>query len=106
MAQKPDPFDIEALERSLNVAATLVSTIWISFILFGMYLLVAAGTVDDRQLLLEDPISLPVFNVRLSLAGFFFLAPILFVIFHVYVLIKCSYLVAQQPPTMMLSIAS
>ena len=31
--KKIDPFDVEALEKSLNDSATRVSTIWVSFIL-------------------------------------------------------------------------
>ncbi|MGA7450229.1 MAG: pentapeptide repeat-containing protein [Rhodoplanes sp.] len=85
MADKVDPFDVEALETSLNDSATRVSALWISFLIFGLYLVIAAGTVTHRQLLLEDPIKLPVLNIELPLVGFFFLAPILFVIFHAYV---------------------
>jgi hypothetical protein len=88
MAQKPDPFDVEALERSLNDSATRVSTIWISFLIFALYLVVAAGSVTHRQLLLEDPIKLPALNVDLPLVGFFFLTPILLLVFHTYVLIQ------------------
>src|SRR5262245_48309912 len=86
MAQNPD--DVEALERSLNDSATRVSTIWISFLIFGLYLVVAANTVTHRQLLLEDPIKLPALNVDLPVVGFFFLAPFLFVVFHIYVLLQ------------------
>jgi len=88
MAQKSDAFDVEALERSLNDSATRVSTIWISFLIFGVYLIVAAGTVTHRHLLLEDPVKLPVLNIDLPLVGFFFVAPILFVILHAYVLLQ------------------
>jgi uncharacterized protein YjbI with pentapeptide repeats len=88
MADKVDPFDVEALETSLNDSATCVSALWISFLIFGLYLVIAAGTVMHRQLLLEDPIKLPVLNIELPLVGFFFLAPILFVIFHAYVLLQ------------------
>jgi hypothetical protein len=88
MAQGPDPFDVEALERSLNGSATRVSTIWITFLGFALYLVIAAGTVTHRQLLLEDPIKLPVLNVDLPLVGFFFLTPILLLVFHTYVLIQ------------------
>lgn len=87
-AKKIDPYNIEALERSLNDSATRVSTIWISFLIFSLYLLIAATTVEHRQLLLAEPIKLPVLNIDLPLWGFFFLAPILFVIFHVYVLLQ------------------
>ena len=88
MADKVDPFDVEALEKSLNDSATRVSTIWISFLTFGLYLVIAAGTVTHRQLFLEEPVKLPVLNIDLPLVGFFFLAPFLFVIFHAYVLLQ------------------
>jgi uncharacterized protein YjbI with pentapeptide repeats len=87
-AKKIDPFDVEALEKSLNDSATRVSTIWISFLIFSLYLLTAATTVTHRQLFLADPVKLPVLNIELPLWGFFWLAPILFVIFHAYVLIQ------------------
>jgi uncharacterized protein YjbI with pentapeptide repeats len=83
-----DPFSVEALEKSLNDSATRVSAIWVSFLIFGLYLVIAAGTVTHRQLLLADPVKLPVLNIDLPLAGFFFLAPTLFVVFHVYVLLQ------------------
>ena len=86
--KKIDPFDVEALEKSVNDLATRVSAIWVSFLVFGLYLVIAAGTVTHRQLLLEDPVKLPVLNIDLPLVGFFFLAPILFVIFHAYVLLQ------------------
>src|SRR3954468_9601966 len=85
---KIDPHNIEALEKSLNDSATRVSTIWVSFLIFSLYLLLAAATVDDRQLLLAEPVKLPVLNIDLPLWGFFFLAPILLLIFHAYVLLQ------------------
>lgn len=88
MAEKLDPFDVAALERSLNDSATRVSTIWVSFLIFSLYLLIAAATIEHRQLLLAEPVKLPVLNIDLPLWGFFFLAPMLFVIFHAYVLIQ------------------
>src|SRR5262245_60216149 len=88
MADKVDPFDVSALERSLNDSATRVSAIWISFITFSLYLLIATTTVEHRQLFLSEPVKLPVLNIELPLWGFFFLAPILFVIFHAYVLLQ------------------
>src|SRR3954447_25075951 len=87
-AKKIDPFDVEALEKSLNDSATRVSTIWVSFLIFSLYLLTAATTVTDRQLLLAEPVKLPLLNIDLPLWGFFFLAPVLFVVFHVYVLLQ------------------
>ena len=83
-----DPYDVEGLEKSLNDSATRVSTIWVSFLLFSLYLLTAATTVTHRQLLLAEPVKLPVLNIELPLWGFFFLAPILFLVFHIYVLLQ------------------
>jgi hypothetical protein len=87
-APKLDPFDVAALERSVNDSATRVSTIWVSFLIFSLYLLTATTTVTHRQLLLAEPVKLPVLNIDLPLWGFFFLAPILFVILHAYVLMQ------------------
>ena len=87
-AKKIDPYDVEALEKSLNDSATRVSTIWVSFLLFSLYLLVAAATITHRQLFLAEPVKLPVLNIELPLVGFFFLTPILYVVFHAYVLIQ------------------
>jgi uncharacterized protein YjbI with pentapeptide repeats len=86
--RKIDPFDVEALEKSLNDSATRVSTIWVTFLIFSLYLLTAATTVTHRQLFLAEPVKLPVLNIDLPLLGFFFLAPILFVILHAYVLLQ------------------
>ena len=88
MAGKIDPFDIKALGDAVNDSASRVSTIWVSFLIFSLYLLTAASTVTHRQLFLADPVKLPVLNIDLPLWGFFFLAPILFVIFHIYVLLQ------------------
>jgi uncharacterized protein YjbI with pentapeptide repeats len=88
MEEKLDPFDVAALEKSLNDSAVRVSTIWVSYLIFALYLVIAAGTVTQRQLFLEDPVKLPVLNIDLPLWGFFFLAPILFVTFHAYVLLQ------------------
>ncbi len=87
-APKLDAFDVSALERSLNDSATRVSTIWVSFLIFSLYLLTAATTITHRQLFLAEPLKLPVLNIDLPLWGFFFLAPILFAILHVYVLLQ------------------
>lgn len=80
--------NVAALEQSLNSSAERVSTIWVSFIIFALYLVIAAGTTTHRQLLVEEPVKLPVLNIDLPLLGFFVLAPALFVIFHAYVMLQ------------------
>jgi uncharacterized protein YjbI with pentapeptide repeats len=88
MGANLNPFDVEALEKSVNDSAVRVSTIWISFLVFGLYLAIAAGGTTPRQLFLEEPIKLPVLDINLPLVAFYFLAPLLFVIFHLYVLVQ------------------
>ena len=88
MADKLDAFDVKSLESAVNDSAKRVSAVWVSFLIFALYLLIAATTVTQRQLLLAEPIELPVLNIDLPLWGFFFLAPILFVIFHLYTLLQ------------------
>ncbi len=67
--KKIDPYDVEALEKSLNDSATRVSAIWVSFLIFSLYLLTAVTTVTHRQLFLAEPIKLPVLNIELPLSG-------------------------------------
>jgi uncharacterized protein YjbI with pentapeptide repeats len=88
MTEKLNPFDVAALERSLNDSATRVSTIWVSYLIFGLYLVIATGTATDRQLFLEEPLKLPAFNIDVPLYWFFILAPSLFVLLHFYVLLQ------------------
>ncbi len=83
-----NPFDVEGLEKSLSDSATRVSTIWISYLLFGLYLLVTAGTATNKQLLLADPVKLPALGTEVPLVSFFVLSPIFFVLLHFYVLLQ------------------
>jgi uncharacterized protein YjbI with pentapeptide repeats len=89
----PDPFDIEALEKAVNDSAVRVSTIWVSFLLFGLYLSIAVGGVTHLQLFLGEAlkgggVNLPIVNTDLRVADFSVVAPVLFVIFHVYLLVQ------------------
>jgi uncharacterized protein YjbI with pentapeptide repeats len=88
MIRKIDPSDVEALEKSVNDSATRVSTIWISYLIFGLYLTISVGGVTHRQLLLEEATTLPVLNINLPLWRFYVLAPIFFVLIHFYVLLQ------------------
>jgi uncharacterized protein YjbI with pentapeptide repeats len=98
MATDLDPFDVSALERSLNDSAVRVSTIWVSYLLFGLYLAVAAANVTPRQIFLVEPIKLPILNIDLPFVGFFFLVPVLYVTLHLYVLIQVLLLARTALP--------
>src|SRR5215204_2703720 len=88
MAEKLDPFDVAALEQSLNDSATRVSAIWLSFVAFSAYLAAAASNISHRQIFLEEPIKLPTINIDLPLIASAILLPLLLVIYHVYVLLQ------------------
>lgn len=83
-----NPFDVEGLEKSLSDSATRVSTIWISYLLFGLYLLVSAGTATNKQLLLAEPVKLPALGTEVPLVAFFVISPLLFIFLQFYVLLQ------------------
>ncbi|ACK51480.1 pentapeptide repeat protein [Methylocella silvestris BL2] len=80
--------ELEALTAALNRSAERVQTLWLSFIVFMLYLAIAAGTTTHRMLFRGDPLKLPVLNIDLPLLGFYTLAPVLLVIFQFYVLLN------------------
>src|ERR1700731_4909565 len=53
-----------------------------------LYLAIATGTTTHRMLFLESPLNLPVLNIALPLLGFYILTPIIFVVFHFYMLLN------------------
>jgi hypothetical protein len=71
MTDDLDPFNIAALEKSVNDSAVRVSTIWTSYVIFGLYLAVAVTNVDHRRLLFGEQIKLPVLNTC-HLSDFFY----------------------------------
>ncbi|HUB64027.1 MAG TPA: hypothetical protein VL996_06190, partial [Methylocella sp.] len=84
----PDTKEAEALASALNRSAERVQTLWFSFLTFMVYLAIAAGTTTHRMLFLEEPLNLPVLNIKLPLLGFYILTPVIFVVFHFYMLLN------------------
>jgi uncharacterized protein YjbI with pentapeptide repeats len=85
---EPGTQEAEALAAALNHSAERVQTLWFSFLTFMLYLAIAAGTTTHRMLFLESPLNLPVLNIPLPLLGFYVLTPIIFVVFHFYMLLN------------------
>jgi uncharacterized protein YjbI with pentapeptide repeats len=83
-----EPDDLGPLQNALNDAAGKASSLWITFITFELYLIIAFGSVTHRDLLLETPVRLPILNVELPLVGFFVVAPTILVIFHFYIMLQ------------------
>ena len=90
--QGSDPNDVL---KALSGATDLARTLWISFLTFGTYLVITVAGVNHKQLFLETPITLPLLNAQLPLVAFFWVAPILFLIFHLYLLINLKLLADQ-----------
>jgi hypothetical protein len=85
---EPDTKEAEALAAALNHSAERVQTLWFSFLTFMLYLAVATGTTTHRMLFREDPLNLPVLNIPLPLVAFYVLTPVIFVVFHFYMLLN------------------
>src|SRR5271165_3092141 len=74
--------------KSLNDASAKCSALWTTFVTLELYLAITFGSITHRALLLEEPVTLPLLNALLPLTGFFFVAPMLLVIFHFYILLQ------------------
>jgi hypothetical protein len=85
---EPGTEEAEALAAALNHSAERVQTLWFSFLTFMLYLAIATGTTTHRMLFLKEPLNLPVLNIKLPLLGFYILTPIIFVVFHFYLLLN------------------
>jgi uncharacterized protein YjbI with pentapeptide repeats len=79
---------LSALEKAVNDSAGKAGVLWTSFITLGTYLLIATGSVTHRNLFLNSGIKLPVLGVELPVTGYFLVAPMIFLIFHFYLLLQ------------------
>jgi uncharacterized protein YjbI with pentapeptide repeats len=80
--------DVDSLLASVNAASAKGRATWIALLSFGSYLAVAVGATTHRDLFLESPISLPILGVDLPLIAFYIVAPFLFLIMHLYLLVN------------------
>ena len=79
--------DLEEIKKAVEDAASVSGALWFSYLFVLFYFAVAAGAVTHADLFFENPVRLPILSVDLPLLAFFFLAPILFVIIHAYILV-------------------
>jgi hypothetical protein len=85
-APEPDTKNLDALLASLNGSAERFQTLWFSFLGLTLYLVIAARGTTHRDLLLNNPQILPILNVKVDLLLFYVVAPLLYLVFHFYVL--------------------
>ena len=83
-AERNGPTDeqIEHLLATANEAAGAARNAWLGFILVMAYLLVTIASTGHRDLLLNNPVTLPIVDVKLPLASFYVYAPLLFWLLH------------------------
>lgn len=80
--------DLGVARKGLDDAVSMTRGLWISFISLSAYLMVAVGSVTHVDLFLENPLELPLVGVKVPLVVFFWLAPILYIIIHSYLLLN------------------
>src|SRR5205814_10583518 len=88
MADSGDTQRVGTLEKAVNDSAGKASVLWTSFLTLGAYLLIATGSVTHRDLFLNSEIKLPVLGVELPVTGYFLVAPMIYLIFHFYLLLQ------------------
>jgi len=86
---------IDKLQAAADEAAGEVRNLYIAFLTFGLYLAITVGATTDEQLLRASPVRLPIVDVGLPLVAFYWIAPLLFVLFHFNLLMQL-YLLSEK----------
>jgi hypothetical protein len=83
---EPDTKSLDALLASLNGSAERFQTLWFSFLGLTLYLIIAARGTTHLDWLLNNSQTLPILNVKVDLLLFYIVAPLLYWVFHFYLL--------------------
>src|SRR6202035_3599678 len=92
VAPEPDTKNLDALLDSLNGSAERFQTLWFSFLGRTRYLAISALATTHRNLLLGEPQNLPILNIKVELLPFYVIAPLLYLVFHCYLLMMLALL--------------
>jgi hypothetical protein len=76
------------LQAAADTASAHIRNVYLTFLLFGLYLAIIFGATTHEQLLRAGPVTLPLLNVDLPLLGFYWVAPALFVLLHLNLLLQ------------------
>lgn len=90
---KPAALDVagfDKLEASLNELSKAAATQSLTYLLLWLYLAFTVASVTDYDLLIENPIKLPIFNLEIGLKAFFIAAPPLFWLVQLYMVRKLA----------------
>jgi uncharacterized protein YjbI with pentapeptide repeats len=91
-SSEPDTKKLDALLASLNGSAERFQTLWFSFLGLTLYLAIAALATTHRNLLLGEAQTLPILNIKVELLPFYVIAPLLYLVFHFYLLMMLALL--------------
>lgn len=86
------PVNPYSLLDAVNRSSDTAHVAWLIFLGIMTYLTIAVAGVTHTNLLLETPVSLPIFNVDIPIAQFFQFAPVILVLFHLGVVSQLSLL--------------
>jgi uncharacterized protein YjbI with pentapeptide repeats len=84
--------DLGEARKALDSATNIARGLWFTFLSLTAYLVIAVGAVTHRDLFLETPVRLPLLNVDLPLVTFFWVAPIMFLVVHAYLLLNLKFM--------------
>jgi uncharacterized protein YjbI with pentapeptide repeats len=87
--------NVDTLIASINDSAKQASAVILTFLATVIYLAITAGSTTDEQLLLNSPLTLPLFNVGVPTRYFYSIAPALIVFLHLNLLLQ-EYFVAYR----------
>jgi hypothetical protein len=86
---------LDRLRDSANEASQLARKVYLSFLLFSVYIAILVGSTTDEQLLRGTAAKVPVLNVELPIVGTYLVVPLMFLFFHLNLLILL-YLLSQK----------
>ncbi|CFX03128.1 conserved membrane protein of unknown function [Candidatus Filomicrobium marinum] len=86
------PVNPYSLLDAVNRSSDTAHVAWLIFLGIMTYLTIAVAGVTHTNLLLETPVSLPIFSVDIPIAQFFQFAPVILVLFHLGVVSQLSLL--------------
>ena len=92
LALKAQSEDLGEARKALESAANIARGLWFTFLSLVAYLVIAVGSVTHRNLFLETPLRLPLLNTELPLVAFFWVAPLMLLVFHGYLLLNLKFL--------------
>ncbi len=78
---------LEKLLEAVNDASRNVRAAFLTFLVAGLYFAIVIGSTTDEQLLRAGGITMPLLNIELPIVGFYIIAPWLFWLLHLNLLL-------------------